>query len=91
MSLNFDALNSLDTSPMTFEEIEKIIQKTLDSLPPQCRRAFKMSRFDEKKYSEIAKEMQIAQKTVETHISYALKIFRVALKDYLPIMIFLFR
>jgi RNA polymerase sigma-70 factor, ECF subfamily len=89
--LNYDALNSLDTSPMTFEEIEKIIQKTLDSLPPQCQRAFEMSRFDDKKYSEIAEEMQIAQKTVETHISNALKIFRVALKDYLPLVIFLFR
>ena len=90
MILNFDALNSLDTSPMTFEEIETIIKKTLDSLSPQCRRAFEMSRFEDKKYSEVALEMQIAQNTVETHISNALKIFRVALKDYLPIMIFFF-
>jgi len=91
MSLIHDALNSLDTSPMAFQEIEEIIQKTLDSLTPQCRRAFEMSRFEEKKYAEIADEMQIAQKTVETHISNALKIFRIALKDYLPLMIFLFR
>jgi len=91
MSLIHDALNSLDTSPMAFQEIEKIIQRTLNSLTPQCRRAFEMSRFDEMKYSEIANEMQIAQKTVETHISSALKIFRTALKDYLPLMIFLFR
>ena len=90
MILNFDALNSLDTSPMTFEEIETIIKKTLDSLSPQCRNAFEMSRFEDKKYSEVALEMQIAQNTVETHISNALKIFRVALKDYLPIMIFFF-
>jgi RNA polymerase sigma-70 factor (ECF subfamily) len=91
MILNFDALNSLDTSPMTFEEIEKIIQKTLDNLPPKCRIAFEMSRFEEKKYSEIADVMQISQKTVETHISNALKIFRITLKDYLPLLIFLFR
>jgi RNA polymerase sigma-70 factor (ECF subfamily) len=50
-----------------------------------------MSRFEDKKYSDIAGEMQIAQKTVETHISNALKVFRVALKDYLLLMIFLFR
>ena len=91
MSLIHDALNSLDTSPMAFQEIEKIIQRTLNNLTPQCRKAFEMSRFNEKKYSEIADEMQIAQKTVETHISNALKIFRTALKDYLPVMIFLFR
>ena len=91
MSIIQDALNSLDTSSLAFHEIEKLIQQTLDSLSPQCRRAFEMSRFDEKKYSEIADEMQIAQKTVETHISNALKIFRTTLKDYLPIVIFLFR
>ena len=91
MSLIHDALNSLDTSPMAFQEIEKIVQQTLDSLTPQCRRAFEMSRFEGKKYTEIADEMQIAQKTVETHISNALKIFRTTLKDYLPLVIFLFR
>lgn len=91
IALNYNALISLDTSPMTFEELEKIIQKTLDSLPPHCRRAFEMSRFDERKYSEIAENMQIAQKTVETHISNALKIFRVALKDYLLLVVLLFR
>ena len=91
MSLIHDALYSLDTSPMAFQEIENIIQLTLNILTPQCRKAFEMSRFDEKKYSEIADEMQIAQKTVETHISSALKIFRTALKDYLPLVIFLFR
>ena len=91
MSIIHDALNSLDTSSLAFHEIEKLIQQTLDSLSPQCRRAFEMSRFDEKKYSEIADEMQIAQKTVETHISNALKIFRTTLKDYLPLVIFLFR
>jgi len=91
LSIIHDALNNLDTSPMAFQEIEKIIQQTLQSLPSKCRIAFEMSRFEEKKYSEIADEMQISQKTVETHISSALKIFRVALKDYLPLMIFLFR
>ncbi len=87
--LNYDALNSLDTSPGTFEEIEKIIRETLEKLPPQCRKVFELSRFEDKKYSEIAEDLQIAQKTVETHISNALKTFRIALKDYLPLAIFL--
>ncbi len=90
MILNFEALNSLDTSSITFDEIEKIIRNTLSNLPQRCRIAFEMSRFEDKKYSEIAVEMQISQKTVETYVSSALKIFRIALKDYLPLMIFLF-
>ena len=90
LKTNMDALISLDTSLLTFDEIEKIIKSTLDQLPPQCRRVFSLSRFEEKKYKEIAEELNISQKAVEGHISKALKLFRKNLKDYLPLMAFLF-
>ena len=35
---------------------------------------------------EIAMELGISEKTVEYHISKALKVLRVALKDYLPLV-----
>lgn len=87
---NLDALSSLDTSELTFAEIEKIIRVTLEQLPPQCRSAFNLSRFEEKKYKEIADELNISQKAVEGHISKALRLFRKNLKEYLPLMAFLF-
>ncbi|MEI7422902.1 MAG: RNA polymerase sigma-70 factor [Prolixibacteraceae bacterium] len=90
LQTNMDALISLDTSVLTFEEIEKIIKNTLDQLPPQCRRVFSLSRFEDKKYREIADELNISQKAVEGHISKALKLFRENLKEYLPLMAFLF-
>jgi RNA polymerase sigma-70 factor (ECF subfamily) len=89
LKANFDALMSLDTSSFTFQEIERIIEHTLEQLPAQCRLAFQLSRFEDKKYKEIAEEMNISVKAVEGHISKALKIFRVNLKDYLPLMAFL--
>lgn len=46
-----------------------------------------MNRFEKKKYSEIAQEMGVSVKTVESHISKALKLLREELKDYLPIII----
>ena len=49
------------------------------------------NRFEGKKYTEIAEEQQISVKTVEAHISKALKILRVELKDYLPFLILLFQ
>lgn len=84
------ALNSLDTSNLTMLEIERIIEKTMNQLPPQCRKVFYMSRFESLKNKEIAKELNISEKTVEGHITKALKLLRVTLKDYLPLIAFLF-
>ncbi|HAY24139.1 MAG TPA: RNA polymerase sigma-70 factor, partial [Bacteroides sp.] len=39
---------------------------------------------------EIAEEMEISIKGVEYHISKALKVLRVTLKDYLPLFYFFF-
>jgi RNA polymerase sigma-70 factor (ECF subfamily) len=90
LKANLDALATLDTSLITFSEIEQIIENTLSQLPPQCRAVFKLSRFEEKKNKEIAEELGISLKGVEGHISKALKLFRISLKDYLSIMAFLF-
>jgi RNA polymerase sigma-70 factor, ECF subfamily len=56
-------------------------------LPEQCRLVFKLSRFEELKYNEIAEHLQISVKTVENHMGKALKIMREQLKDYLPLII----
>ena len=90
LKANLDALGSLDTSSVTFAEIEQIIEETLELLPPQCRKVFELSRFEEKKNREIAEELGISVKAVEGHMTKALKLFRTTLKDYLPIVAFLF-
>ena len=88
--MNLDTLNTIDTSVIAFHELEQIIEKTLEELPPQCRRVFELSRFKEMKNREIAEELNISVKTVEGHISKGLKIFKIALKDYLPLVAYLF-
>ncbi len=90
LKANLDALGVLDTSMVAFMEIEQIIKNTIGQLPPQCRAVFIFSRFEEKKNKEIAEELGISVKAVEGHITKALKLFRTTLKDYLPIMAFLF-
>ena len=49
-----------------------------------------LSRFDGMTYNEIALELGISEKTVEYHISKALKILRSELGDYLPLVAILF-
>ncbi len=85
-----NALTELDTSPMIFDEINTIVNQILSGLPPQSRQIFEMSRFDNLKNREIAEKLDISQKSVEAHITKALKNFREALKNYLPLVAFLF-
>lgn len=90
LNLNTDALITVDTSSFAFQEIEQIIQETLSNLPPQCRKVFELSRLQEMKNKEIAEELDISVRTVEAHISKGLKVFKIALKDYLPLVAYLF-
>lgn len=83
------ALDKLDTSEFLFSEIEQIIQETLNTLPPQCKLVFELSRFQHRKNHEIADELNISPKTVEGHMTKAIKAFKVSLKDYLPLISFL--
>ena len=65
-----------------YEEILSHVEQLVQSLPPQCRKVFLMSRFEEKKYQEIADELGISIKTVEVHISRALQSMRHGLKEH---------
>ena len=77
------------TRTVMASELEERIYKALNKLPEQCRLVFKLSRFEELKYAEIAKQLDISVKTVENQMGKALKIMREQLKDYLPLLIVL--
>jgi RNA polymerase sigma-70 factor (ECF subfamily) len=64
-------------------ELQMQYKKILQALPAQCRQVFELSRFEELKYREIADQLGISVKTVETHISKALKTLRQELSEYL--------
>ena len=70
-------------------ELQSRISSAIESLPEQCRMVFKLSRFEEMKYAEIAAHLGISIKTVENQMGKALKILRGLLKDYM-MLIFIF-
>lgn len=70
-------------------ELEKRLSVAIEKLPEQCRIIFKLSRFDELKYQEIADQLGLSVKTIENQIGKALKILRTELADYLPILVWL--
>ena len=61
---------------LELEELYKQLLEAIEQLPPQCKKIFRMSRFEEKKYAEIALELNLSIKTVEAQMGKALKILR---------------
>ena len=64
-------------------ELSKHIDNALNLLPPKCAVIFKMSRFEDKTYKEIAEALELSVKTVENQMGKALSIMRGALSPYL--------
>ena len=85
MQFNYEALERLG-SFIEFEELRTKIEKALAALPDNLRETFMLSRFEEIPYKEIALKQSISIKTVEAHMTKALKILRHELKDYLTII-----
>lgn len=71
-------------------ELTENIDKAISELPDTYRETFTLSRFGEQTNVQIADKLGVSVKTVEYRISQALKILRVKLKDYLPLLSFLF-
>ncbi|MEO6304779.1 MAG: RNA polymerase sigma-70 factor [Bacteroidia bacterium] len=71
------------------KELGAQINAAIESLPEQCGKVFKLSRFENLKYAEIAEQLNISVKTVEVHMGKALKILREKLKEHLPVLIWL--
>ncbi|MCW0481586.1 RNA polymerase sigma-70 factor [Gaoshiqia sediminis] len=65
-------------------DFEERLIVALGQLPPRCRQAFELSRFENLSNKEIATEMNISVKGVEALIARSLKTLRVELREFLP-------
>lgn len=85
MQFNYEALEKLGNY-IQFEEMRSKIEEAIAQLPAELVETFQLSRFEELSYKEIAEKQNISIKTVEARISKALRILRVELKDFLPMI-----
>jgi RNA polymerase sigma-70 factor (family 1) len=61
---------------LQYDELYQRLQVTINGLPQQCKKVFVLSRMENKRYQDIANELEISVKAVEAHISKALRILR---------------
>ena len=71
---------SPEATAMAREEVAASIA-AINALPDQARRAFILSRFEEKTYREIAAELGVSESSVEKYIIAALKALRKAARE----------
>lgn len=58
------------------KDLEREFQSIMNKLPQRCRKVFYLSRIKMYRNKEIAEELNISIRTVETHISHALRHFK---------------
>lgn len=78
--LHNEIIQSDQDETLFLKEISEEIRKFVETLPPQCKTVFKLSRISNMKHREIASTLNISEKTVESHIRKALNDLRTHLK-----------
>ena len=84
LSLN---ISSPEEDLLTQENLQAIYSK-IEDLPPKCKIVFKLSRFEGMTYGEIAAHLSISKKTVDMHVSTALRILRKSIFFYIILAFF---
>jgi RNA polymerase sigma-70 factor (family 1) len=74
-------------STVEYQELTKRINDVIETLPEQCKVIFRLSRFENLKYREIAQKLNISENTVDTQIRRALKKLRESLNDFFEVII----
>lgn len=71
----------------TLEEMYKMLYETLDRLPDNYRTVFIRSFFEGATQTEIAKELELSEKSISRYKQKTIEMLQKELKDYLPLII----
>lgn len=89
---NFELLDlshhHIASDSLVEQEVSSQIHKAIESLPEKCKEIFKMSRFEDMKYKDIAEKLNLSVKTVEAQMSKALQVMRTSLSEFISVLIY---
>ena len=77
--------SSVTEETINLWELRHEMEKGIALLPDKSRQIFELSRLENQSNHDIARQLNLSEKAVEYHISKALKLLRLYLKDFLLI------
>lgn len=66
----------LSPEPLRFEELQERLEAVVTGLPEKCQLVYRLSRDEGFTHKQIASQLDISEKTVEQHLTKALKVLR---------------
>lgn len=77
-----DAVYTTDEE-MDLNELIQAVERQLNELPEKTRQIFRLNRMEYQSVREISSQLNVPERTVEYHLSQAIKSLRLYLRDYL--------
>lgn len=84
LSENFDALSDPVLDEIFAREVQEEVNRAINVLPEQCRKIFILSRTNGFKNREISEMLNLSEKTIESHLTKAIKTIRQVLEQKFP-------
>ncbi|WP_316820226.1 RNA polymerase sigma-70 factor [Pedobacter gandavensis] len=72
---------------LDFSELKDRLEKLVGSLPEKCQLVYRMSKEQGLSQKQIAEELVISEKTVEAHLSKAMKTLRAGLNQFMLMLL----
>ncbi len=83
----YSCIEEYPVANLILQDINDRIRKVVNTLPPQCREVFILSRFEMLSHEEISEKTGITVATIKTQIVRALAKLRVELAEYLAVLL----
>ncbi|WP_111709925.1 RNA polymerase sigma factor [Lutibacter citreus] len=78
-NLNTRAYQATPATKLMHKELVEHIETVVSTLPKKCREIYLLSREEQLSHKEIAQKLNISTKTIESHITRALKTLRTSM------------
>jgi RNA polymerase sigma-70 factor (ECF subfamily) len=82
LNLQIATLEACNPERIFSEEVQRLVKESLTLLPEKTYEIFLRSRYLDQSHKEIAESLGLSVKSVEYHITKALKLLKAALRDY---------
>ena len=90
LNTNINTLAACNPDNIFSQEIQQIIDNTINKQPQRTAQIFIMSRYENLSHREIAEKLKLSTKSIEYHITKVLSELRIQLKDFLIALFALF-